>query len=382
MNASTYRVLLAAGGTGGHLFPADALARELLRRGSRVELATDARAFAKASGGLSDGLSDVVVHRIAAGGIAGKGIFRRLMNAGRMGWGFLQSLWLILKTRPDCVVGFGGYASVPTLLAAQCLGRPTLLHEQNAVMGRANRFLMPRARVVALGFEATRHAENLPGAKQRVVGNPVRPMIASLSRSVYVPPKDEDAIDIFVMGGSQGARAFASLIPEAIGALSDRVRSHVRLAQQCRAEDMERTGAIYRRLGLKVELRPFFDDVPARLGAAHLVIARAGASTVSELTAAGRPAILIPLPSAIDDHQEANARAFEQSGAGWVIAEKDGAAPLQALLQRLLATPESLAEAARRARALGRPDAAFALADAVMAMLPGGPVRDSLEILA
>ncbi len=371
------RILLAAGGTGGHLFPAEALARELIARGCQVELATDARGR-----GFGEGLGEVALHRVSAGGIAGKGRGLRLANLARLGRGFVQSLGLILRRRPDCVIGFGGYASVPVLLAAQCLRRPTLLHEQNAVIGRANRFLMRGARLVALSFKETRLAEGLAQAKRRYTGNPVRASIAALGTRGYRMQAAGEPFHLLVMGGSQGARALSNLVPEAVAALSDDRRRRLAIAQQCRIEDISLVGASYAALGMAAELKPFFADVPARLERAHLVISRAGASTIAELAAAGRPAILVPLPHSIDDHQGTNARAFAAGGGGWVVAEEKGAAAaLTHRLANLLETPEALARAAKGARLMGRPNAASALADLVLALTPAISSAKSREIL-
>lgn len=369
------RILLAAGGTGGHLFPAEALAHELLSRGLTVDLVTDERGQ-----GFGDKLPQVTIHRIAAGGVAGKGIGTRLQNMARLGLGYLQSRRLIGRLKPSVAVGFGGYPSVPPLLAAQHAGVSTLLHEQNAVAGRANRFLMKRANKIATSFAKVQFFDQVPATRRTLTGNPVRPEITALAARPYVAPSVTDSFNLLVVGGSQGARVFGELLPPAIALLPAELRTRLKLTQQCRAEDIDKVVAQYQALGLTVELQPFFRDIPARLAATHLLISRAGASTVAELAAAGRPAVMVPLPNSIDDHQAANAAALAEAGGGWVAAQKDfDAARLAALLTDLITHPTKLAAAADMARRLGRRDAATALADLVIDMLPGGDVQSMLE---
>jgi len=368
-------ILLAAGGTGGHMFPAEALARALLARGLRVELATDER-----GGGFGDRLPQVIVHRIASGGVAGKGIVARLRNLLRLGLGVLQSRRLLQRLDPAVVVGFGGYPSVPPLLAAQRADVPTILHEQNAVMGRANRFLARRATRLALGFEQVKFADRVAAERRVVTGNPVRGEISAVVETPYVAPHAGGPVNLFVVGGSLGARVFAKVVPEAIGLLPAALRDRLHIAQQARTEDYAQVSESYRALGMPVELRAFFDDVPARLASAHLLICRAGASTVSELAAAGRPAILVPLPNSIDDHQMANAKALEAAGGGWVLPESQlSSTSLAAKLQAVLEQPETLQRAAEAAGHAGRRDAAERLADLVVTLLPSETRREMRE---
>lgn len=360
------RILLAAGGTGGHMFPAEALARALLARGLRVELATDERGQ-----GFGDRLPQVVVHRITSGGVAGKGLFTRLRNLLRLGLGVLQSRRLMRRLDPAVVVGFGGYPSVPPLLAAQREEVPTILHEQNAVMGRANRFLAPRATRLALSFDAVKFADRVPASRRVVTGNPVRSEISAIADAPYVAPRTDEPANLFVMGGSLGARVFAKVVPEAIGLLPLTLRTRLRITQQARADDLALAREAYRALNMDVELKPFFDDVPARLAAAHLLVCRSGASTVAELTAAGRPAVMVPLPNSIDDHQMANAKAVEAIGGGWVLAENlFSPTALANKIQVSLEQPETLRRAAEAALHAGRRDAADRLADQVIDLLP------------
>lgn len=368
-------ILLAAGGTGGHMFPAEALAQALLRRGLRVELATDER-----GGGFGDRLPQAKVHRIASGGVAGKGIGARLRNLLRLGLGVLQARRLLRQIHPAVVVGFGGYPSVPPLWSAQRENIPTILHEQNAVMGRANRFLAARATRLALGFDQVKFADRVPASRRIATGNPIRREISAIADMDYIAPRAGGPINLFVVGGSLGARVFARLVPEAIGMLPPELRDRLNIVQQVRNEDYAQVSETYRTLGMPVELRAFFDDVPARLAAAHLVICRAGASTVSELAAAGRPAILVPLPNSIDDHQMANARALEAAGGGWVMPEAEiSTTALAERIRMLVDSPEILARAAESARQAGKRNAAELLADLVVDLLPEDAKRDLRE---
>ena len=360
------RILLAAGGTGGHMFPAEALARALLARGLAVDLATDER-----GGGFGDRLPQVKVHRIASGGVAGKGVVARLRNLARLGWGFVQSRSLLRRLRPAVVVGFGGYPSIPPLVAAQRGEVPTVLHEQNAVMGRANRFLAKRATRLALSFDQVQFSDRVAAERRTVTGNPVRPEISAIGDAPYSAPHVGEKVRLFVMGGSLGARVFGKAVPDAVALLHQDLRRRLAIAQQARAEDLAQVEQAYRAMDLTVELKPFFEDVPQRLRQAHLLITRAGASTVMELAAAGRPAILVPLPNSIDDHQMANARALDSIGGGWLLPESTlTPAALAKILEEALAEPARLEKAAAAAKSLGKRDAADRLADVVVGLLP------------
>jgi UDP-N-acetylglucosamine--N-acetylmuramyl-(pentapeptide) pyrophosphoryl-undecaprenol N-acetylglucosamine transferase len=366
IGATAPRILLAAGGTGGHMFPAEALARALLARGLNVDLATDER-----GGGFGDRLPQVKVHRIASGGVAGKGPVTRLRNFMRLGWGFLQARRLLRRLRPAVVVGFGGYPSIPPLAAAQRSDLPTVLHEQNAVMGRANRFLAKGATHLALSFDQVQFADRVAADRRTVTGNPVRPEISAIGDAPYVAPRAGETVRLFVMGGSLGARVFGKAVPEAVALLHQDLRGRLAIAQQARAEDLAQVGEAYRALNLAVELKPFFEDVPERLRQAHLLITRAGASTLAELTAAGRPAILVPLPNSIDDHQMANARALDSIGGGWLLPENLlSPTALAKILESALTESARLEQAAAAAKSLGKRDAADRLADLVVDLLP------------
>jgi UDP-N-acetylglucosamine--N-acetylmuramyl-(pentapeptide) pyrophosphoryl-undecaprenol N-acetylglucosamine transferase len=361
-------VLLAAGGTGGHMFPAEALARALLARNRRVALVTDAR-----GGGFGDRLPEVSVHRIDAAGIAGTGIAQRVRGVCRLALGYFQARRLMRKLDPAIAVGFGGYASVPPLLVAQHSGRASVIHEQNAVLGRANRLLARRASAIATSFESVRALPASATGRVTLTGNPVRAAIADLSARPYPAPVAGGPLHVLVLGGSLGAAIFAEIVPAAMARLGAADRNRIRLVQQCRAENLAAVEAAYAALDMTVELAPFFNDMPERLAAAQLVIARAGASTVAELTAAGRPALLVPYPHATDDHQRANADALGHADAAWPLAQTDfSAVALADRLGKWLADPASLAAHAARARALGRRDAAERLAELVLTTADAG----------
>ncbi|WP_240046805.1 undecaprenyldiphospho-muramoylpentapeptide beta-N-acetylglucosaminyltransferase [Paracraurococcus ruber] len=355
-------IVIAAGGTGGHLFPAEALATELLARGERIALMTDARSSAFDSAAFANAERFV----LQGAGLSGIGALRAARGAVALAAGTVQARRRLRELNAAAVVGFGGYPSVPPLLAALAMfgDRPvTVLHEQNAVLGRANRLLAPRADLLALSHGAT--ARVPPGATVEVVGNPVRPALAALAGGDY--PGTDGALRLLVLGGSLGARIFADIVPAAVAALPEDQRARLLVAQQCRPEDLNRVREAYAAAGVPAELSPFFPDVAGRLAGAHLVVARAGAGTVAELACAGRPAILVPLPHAIDNHQAANARALAEAGAATVMPQATlTPAALAAQLGALLSDPRGLARAAASAAKLAQPDAARRLADLVL----------------
>lgn len=360
-------IVLAAGGTGGHMFPAEALARELAIRNCGVALITDRR-----GGGYGAALADVETHQVRAGQVTGRGLWARLMGLAQLALGTIEARKVLRRLRPAAAVGFGGYASVPAMLAATGARIPTLLHEQNAVLGRANRLLAPRVDCIATSFEEVSAIRPQDRAKVVRTGNPVRAEIAALSASHTTAPETDGPLRILVLGGSQGATVFGRVVPEAVAALHDDLRGRLEISQQCRAEDLEAVERAYADLGIGVELSAFFNDVAGRLARAHLVICRAGASTVAEITAAGRSAILVPYPRATDDHQTANARAVEDAGGGWVMPESEftGAA-LSARIESLLRRPAEITEAGAKAGTVGIPDAAARLAELVVAVAKG-----------
>ncbi len=360
-------VMLAAGGTGGHLFPAEALARELLARSQPVVLVTDRRG--RAFGGA---LPAVPVHRVYAATLE-PGLLGRLRTVAVLGIGVFQALRQIRRHKPVVVVGFGGYPSLPTVLAARLAGVPVVLHEQNAVLGRANRWMARGVCRLAISFPVV---AGMPGSCRDVsvrTGNPVRPAVAAVRDTFYAPPEEIGPIRLLVIGGSQGARVFSEVVPAALALLPADLRARLVVSQQCRPEDLDGVSAAYEGLGVgAAELSSFFQDVPARLAGAHLVMCRAGASTMAELTAVGRPAILVPYPHAMDDHQSANARALAQAGGAWLMAQPDFTPrSLADRLETLLGQPADLALAAAVARGWGAPDAAQRLADTVVEVAHG-----------
>jgi UDP-N-acetylglucosamine--N-acetylmuramyl-(pentapeptide) pyrophosphoryl-undecaprenol N-acetylglucosamine transferase len=359
--------VLAAGGTGGHLFPAQALAGELMRRGRRVVVMTDGRGH-----NYGNAFPGAEIATVPAATFAGRSLFGRIGAFGVIALGIAIALTKLLNLRPRAVVGFGGYPSLPVMIAASLAHVPAALHEQNAVLGRVNRLLAPRVKKIAATFPFARFA---PKDSQRVVftGNPVRAEAAALRNVPYTPPAPGQPIRLLVFGGSQGARALSEIVPAALARLPEDLRSRIAITQQARADDVEMVENAYRAAGLECEVAKFFTDLPQRMAAAHLVIARAGASTLSELTVIGRPAILIPYPFAMDDHQAANAAVLEQAGAAWVIRQDAlDAEGLAGLLTQIFTQPEMLAARAGAARTLGHPDAAERLADVAESMAQGG----------
>lgn len=350
-------VVLAAGGTGGHLFPAAALAEALAARGLAPLLVTDRRGLAYAG--------NLRVRTIPAGSLAGSPMAKARGLAG-LAAGLAVATALLMRCRPGCVVGFGGYPAVPTTLAARLLRLPLVLHEQNALLGRANRLVAGHARRIATSFPETAGVSPRDRGKLVFTGNPVRRAIADLGTLPYAAPEPGGPLSLLVVGGSQGARALSDVLPTAVSSLPPSDRARLRLVQQCRPEDLERVRTAYAEAGVAAELATFFDDMPARLATAQLIVTRAGASTIGELLSVGRPAILVPYPHAADDHQTANAVAMERLGAAWTMPEPAFTPEaLAARLAELLATPATLANVASRAAAAAPPDAAEALADLV-----------------
>jgi len=363
-------IVIAAGGTGGHFYPAEALATTLIERGQWVVLMTDAR-----SGVLRSSVFDERNQYVLPGaGIAGRGALRAGKAVFSLAAGVARARGIMSRIRPAAVVAFGGYPSVPPVLATRLLPDrpPVILHEQNAVLGRANRFLARHASVLALSFAGTSKVPSK--VRRQVTGNPVRPAVTMLSQAGYeapLGPRHDGSIEggsirLLVLGGSLGARVFSDVVPGAIALLPAGMRARLRITQQCRAEDIDRVRSAYAAGEITAELAPFFSGIADRLRTAHLVIARAGASSVAELAVAGRPSILVPLPGAIDDHQSANAKALADAGGAWVIPQSGfSAAALAERLSSLLADPAALAGAASFARLVARPDAAAALANVV-----------------
>jgi len=352
--------VLAAGGTGGHMIPAHALAAELKSRGHGVLLITDDR------GARFPGLfEDVPVHILPAGRLGG-GPIGWLKAAGSVLKGRGEAKRLYREHRPDAVVGFGGYPAFPSLLAASAMRIPTVLHEQNAVIGRVNRLLAGDAEAIGTAYDRVDRLKPRYAGKAVLIGNPVREEIARLGELPF-PPFDEFApLKILVTGGSQGATVLSKVVPAGLGMLQPSLRRRLQVVQQCRPEDIERVRGQYAELGIPAELMTYIEDMPEKLADAHLVVGRAGASTVAELSAAGRPAILIPFAAATDDHQTANAREMVKAGGARAIQES-GFTPdvLARQIEALAMDPVALNNAAARALSVGRPHAARDLADLV-----------------
>lgn len=361
MSGASSLVVIAAGGTGGHLFPAQALAQELVRRGHRVVLITDERGAAFTAGFPA---SEIIgVH---AATFAGRGPLGQLAAMGHIVAGIFDARRHLKRISPSAVIGFGGYPSLPAMAAALILGTPTCIHEQNAILGRVNRVLAGLVTAVATTFPDLAHLPRSARAKLRVTGNPLRDAVIERAGAPYAPPAAAEPIKLLVFGGSQGARVFAEIVPAALARLEPSLRKRLSVVQQVRSGDEAKVSAAFAEAGIAARLAPFFSDLPEHMKAAHLVIARGGASTVCELAAIGRPALIVPLPGAMDDHQTANARALDRAGAALVMPEKSVTAEsLAARLQEWLAAPDKLARAAAAARALGRPEATRALADLI-----------------
>ncbi len=359
-------ILLSAGGTGGHMFPARALGEDLKSRGYTVEIATDNRGMKFAQ--MFEGMP---MHPLSAGTL-GKGIWGKISGAAALGAGVVQAHALVNGLKPMVVVGFGGYPSIPAVYAAQRLKIPTIIHEQNAILGRANAALAPKAERIALSYPQGEGLQEADAVRAVITGNPVRPEIAALSHKPYPVLHPDDPLHIFVMGGSLGASVFSDVVPAALAGLPSALRSRLDIVQQCREDDLERTRKAYEEAGIKARLEPFFPDVPALLAWSHLVISRSGASTVAEVTAAGRPAIFVPYPHHADQQQKINADSVADVGGAWVMTENGFTE--QALLARIetfLQNPKTLFRAAEAAQSCGKPDAARRLGNLVTAIASG-----------
>ena len=359
-------IILAAGGTGGHIFPAEALAEVLRARGYEPHLVTDKRFHHYNKNSAETVLGQIPIHTIHAGNFGG-GILSKVKNLFGILRGILQAGYLIGKLDPIAVVGFGGYPSFPTMVGAILARRRTILHEQNSVLGKVNRVLAGRVSRIATTYAATQQVPEKAASRVVRSGNPVRGSVQTLAKFNYPELGEDGMMRLLVIGGSQGASVFSEVVPAAMALLPQRLRARIRLDQQCRSVEIESTREKYGSIGMQVDLQPFFTDMAARLAAAHLVISRAGASSVAELMVAGRPALLVPLPTATDNHQYFNAQAIEDHEAGWVVTQ-DAFTPeaLAAKLENLLRLPRRLAELASHMHALGLPDAADKLADIVL----------------
>ncbi|KIN61497.1 UDP-N-acetylglucosamine-N-acetylmuramyl-(pentapeptide) pyrophosphoryl-undecaprenol N-acetylglucosamine transferase [Sulfitobacter noctilucae] len=358
-------LIIAAGGTGGHMFPAQALAEVMLQRGWRVRLSTDARG-ARYTGSFPDAVEIVEVNSAT---FARGGLLAKAMVAPRIAMGTLGAIWRMLRDKPSVVVGFGGYPSIPALGAATLLRIPRMIHEQNGVLGRVNELFAKRVDQVACGTWPTALPDGVDGVH---VGNPVRGSILERAGAGYIPPGDYP-MDLLVMGGSQGARILSDVVPPAIAALPMDMLKNIKVSHQARDEDAERVTAFYNENGIRAEVQPFFDDVPRRMSEAQLVITRAGASTVADMSVIGRPSILIPLAAAIRDEQTANARGLVDANAA-VLMPEDTATPeaMAAQIELILSNPKGALQMANAALSVGKPEAAEALASMVEALAEKG----------
>lgn len=363
-------ILISAGGTGGHLFPAEALAHELKARGHAVHLVTDSRVAR-----FTEGFPADAVHVVPSATLGSKNPLRLVRSLWTLFTGLRQASALLRRIRPAAVIGFGGYPTIPPLLAATNAGLPTLIHEQNAVMGRANRALARRVTAIAGGFLPETRGTH--AAKTVTTGNPVRPAVLEASNLAYLPSRGDDEFHLVVFGGSQGAQYFANAVPEALGLLPKELRARIRLTQQARPEDEAHAKAGLEAIGVEADVSPFFDDMAARIGAAHLVISRSGASTVSEISVIGRPSILVPYPYALDHDQAANAEALMQRGGAMVIAQSELTPQrLADMIAERMVDPDGLAATAAQAKAAGKPDATRLLADLAEAIASGMSISE------
>ncbi|WP_324751706.1 undecaprenyldiphospho-muramoylpentapeptide beta-N-acetylglucosaminyltransferase [Roseovarius sp. Pro17] len=365
MSGKAPLVVMAAGGTGGHMFPAQSLAEHLLRQGWRVKLSTDARG-ARYTGGFPNG---VEIEQIASASFARGGLVAKGLAPLRIFGGTLAATWRMLRDKPDVVIGFGGYPSIPALTAASLLRLPRVVHEQNGVMGRVNRFFAKRVEAIACGTWPTDLPEGIEGYH---VGNPVRAAVAERAGAGYIPPGDYP-MSILVIGGSQGARILSDVVPPAIAGLPMEILRNIRVAHQARGEDLERVCAYYAEHGIDADVQEFFDDVPSLMSEAQLIISRAGASSLADIAVIGRPAILIPYAAAAGDHQTANAQALTQAGAAILVPESrlDHTALTQQI-ETVMTQPKGASQMSRAALGCAMPDATLALAHLVQTIAQKG----------
>jgi UDP-N-acetylglucosamine--N-acetylmuramyl-(pentapeptide) pyrophosphoryl-undecaprenol N-acetylglucosamine transferase len=360
-------VLVAAGGTGGHLFPAEALGAALARRGIALDLATDARA-AQYGGNFPAR----AIHILPSSAVRGRDPVALATTAAIIGGGITKAWLLLRQLKPAAVVGFGGYPTIPPLMAADLRGIPTIIHEQNAVMGRANRFLAGRVTAIATGFRGIELPNQRLAAKTTWVGNPVRPAVILAASTPYAPPEPGGPLRLLVFGGSQGARVMAEIVPPTIQQLEPALWGRLHIVQQAREEDLAQVKKAYADLRVSAEVAPFFADLPVRMAASHLVISRSGASTVAELGAIGRPSILVPLPNALDQDQMANAGMLEQAGGAIRLPQTEFTpSRLASEISALAAEPARLGAMAANAKKAGTLDAADRLADLVLRVAKG-----------
>jgi UDP-N-acetylglucosamine--N-acetylmuramyl-(pentapeptide) pyrophosphoryl-undecaprenol N-acetylglucosamine transferase len=359
-------IILSAGGTGGHMFPAEALGKDLQSRGFRVQLITDQRGkkFTKNFG-------DIPIHVIQAGSLK-PGFWGKVRGVIGLGTGIVQAANILRREKPVAVVGFGGYPSFPAVYAAQRMKIPTIIHEQNAILGRANAMLAPKADRIALSMSHIHGLEEHDVPRATVTGNPIRDQIAALYSKPYPTIQPDGTIRILVMGGSLGAHIFSEVVPPALARLAPEYRARIDIVQQCLPDDRAEVEAIYERAGIRAELHDFIPDIPDQLARCHLVIARSGASTVAEVTTAGRPAIFVPYPHHPDQQQKINADVVADVGGAWVMTQNGFTQEaVMARIETFMQNPETLFRAGENARSIGRPDAARRLGNLVTAIASG-----------
>lgn len=362
MSQNKKKILISSGGTGGHMSPASALAAVLKERGHEVELATDIRGRK-----YENMFPDIPIHTLKAGTV-GAGVLGKVKGVVNLFLGVLEAARLLKKFKPDCVIGFGGYPSVPSVFSAQMSNVPTGLHEQNATLGKANLYLMKKAKFIGLSLPVPeKDFKQDMLSKVHITGNPVRPEIIALQDHVYPNFDDKTDLNIFVMGGSLGATVFSEVVPKALSVLKDELKQRINVTQQCRDSDLESVREIYADHNINHHLASFFDDVAAEIKKAHLFIGRSGASTVAEINIAGRPAIYVPYPHHQDQQQKKNAQHVSDKGGAWIVTEDNfNETSLKEQIEMMFDNPETLSRAAARAKDCGIPDAAEKLADLVL----------------
>lgn len=361
--------MMTAGGTGGHLFPAKALAQELSWRGYAVDLITDPR-------GDSFGADFPArqVYKVPSATFKGRSPIEATKTVAKLSSGFHMAYRIFGDVRPKAIIGFGGYPTIPPILAALARGIPTVIHEANAVMGRANRLLGPMVRAIAYSFEPTKFLEGKLLSKAYLTGIPLRQSVLNARERMYVSPTPGGQLNLLVFGGSQGARFFSDTMPPTLHLLPEEIRERLMVVQQCRAEDIDRVFDAYERAGVAAELATFFEDLPERMATAHLVVSRAGATTIAELCAVGRPAILVPLPHSLDNDQLENATRFERAGGGWCYQEPVMTPERMAgVIRRLFEEPGTLIRAAAAAKSMARYDAVEQLANVIESVMNEEP---------
>lgn len=366
MDKKSHTIVLAAGGTGGHLFPAEALAQELLARGHKVIILTDKR------GNAFKSLGEKVEIKTVKAAYMKAGIVSKLKAVIDMGLGITQAALLLRKYKPDVIVGFGGYPSFPGVFAGQKMGIPTILHEQNAVLGKANIWLADKAVEIATAFDNTREIKPANQSKTSTTGNPVRADIVAVRQSPYEVPTADGDVRIFITGGSQAAKIFGDVVPDAVGKLPEHLKKRLLIVHQCREDAIEITTKKYQQAGVRAEIKSFFNDMADRLKSCHLFIGRGGASTVAEIAVAGKPAIFIPYPGHADMQQKFNAEVVSNKGGGWTVLQENFTPDyLAAKLTEFINDPSILSTAAAAAKSCGEDKAAQKLADVVEKNLKG-----------